>query len=283
MPKVKARREGNNRLGKGNERANVTLPGHTSLTFMLKLSNLLALLCMLVLSTTMTKSYTRPGVDAAARLAKITSPKIWEEISKQYKPMLLKKKGQELVDMDDWCERLAEKLQTAESPSISKTDLVSIIEWKFAKGKPRPYMKHIQSNTDKQVKDYSMLAFVKSQQGNVDGAFDELTNLNGLGIAGASAILSLHRPDLCAFMDDEVIEALYDGKRGYTKKIYNDMNVKCCEIAETVLGGGDWTPREVGKTLWTAARMSASGEEDLTIGDQEESTVKRETKRRRKS
>ncbi|KAL7552611.1 hypothetical protein ACHAWF_015858 [Thalassiosira exigua] len=76
-----------------------------------------------------------------------------------------------------------------------------------------------------------------------------------------------------AFMDDEVIECLYDGKRGYTLKIYAEVNDRCREIAAALNEagngkggeGGDassrWTPCRVGKALWTAATLSAVGDE----------------------
>lgn len=234
------------------------------------------------------KSYSRPGVAAAVRLASITDPKIWERVIKQYKPMLLKKKGKELVAMDDWCETLGTKLQSSMSPSISKKDLIQIIQWKFAKGKPRAYMKHIKANTDQQVKECSKLAFSEAKNDNIESAFGEITKLQGVGVAGASAILSLHRPDLFSFMDDEVIEALYSGKRGYTRAIYNDMNNICTEISGSL--GKEWTPRMVGKALWTSARLDACGCEDPTLeqtccdADSEpKSTTTRKAKRRRES
>jgi len=245
--------------------------------------------CSLFLRLSPMTSYSRPGVAAAARLATITDPSIWERVVKQYKPMLLEKKGEELLVMDDWCETLGTKLQSASSPCITKNDLIQIIQWKFAKGKPRPYMNKIKANTDTEVKECSILAFAASQGGDIDGALDEITKLKGVGVAGASAILSLHRPDLVAFMDDEVIEALYSGKRAYTKAIFDAMNERCTEIAES-LGKGGWTPRKVGVALWTAARVCASKGEDLKLDkegsddDSEvESSTARTTKRRRKS
>jgi hypothetical protein len=81
-------------------------------------------------------------------------------------------------------------------------------------------------------------------------------------------------------MDDEVIECLYDGKRGYTLKIYLEVNDRCREIASQLnmarkerkddsegssssssSSGGGWTPCKVGKALWTVAMMSANDDE----------------------
>jgi hypothetical protein len=226
-------------------------------------------------------SYSRPGVAAAVRLAAIKDPLVWERIAQQYKPMLVEQKGEDLVAMDNWCEKLSVKLQSVSS-SISKDELVKIIEWKFAKGRPRPYMKKIKANSDKEVKEWSRAAFLEAQNGDINSALNEITKLQGVGVAGASAILSLRRPDLVAFMDDEVIEALYSGKRAYTKAIFDIMNDKCTEISEFL--GEDWTPRLVGKALWTAAKVSACGAEDLTLVENEtEMSSKRNSKRRRKS
>lgn len=70
-------------------------------------------------------------------------------------------------------------------------------------------------------------------------------------------------------MDDEVIECLYDKKRGYTLKIYMEVNDRCLEIArllnECISGGEDkaqWTPACVAKALWTVATMSAQNDEE---------------------
>jgi hypothetical protein len=239
---------------------------------------LVVVFLVLILPTIM--SYSRPGVAAAVRLSSTMDKNVWRRVVKEYQPMLLKKKGEELVAMDAWCEKLSAELQK-ESSCISKSDLIKIIEWKFAKGRPRPYMKMIKANSDEKVKSCSKAAFSEAQEGNIDTFFDEITKLQGVGIAGASAILSLRRPDLVAFMDDEVIETLFTGKRAYTRAIFDIMNEKCTEIAEFL--GEEWTPRLVGKALWTAARISACGAEDPTLVDENktESTSIRKTKRRK--
>ena len=87
--------------------------------------------------------------------------------------------------------------------------------------------------------------------------------------AASSAILSFFRPDLFVFMDDEVIECLYDGKREYNLKVYGEINTKCKSIATQL--GDDWTPRRVGRALWSAAISSAySDQEDLTLMETDE-------------
>lgn len=206
--------------------------------------------------------YSRAGVEASVRLVSLkTDPVVWEQVAEQYKAMLVEKGGKDLVAMDDFCTTLSTKLQ--DEPFISKEDLIKIIQWKFAKGKPRQYMKYIQANMDEEVKEYSNKAFREANRGEMDAAINEMTKLKGVGVAGASAVLSLYRPDLFCFMDDEVIESLYDGKRAYTKAIYMKVNEECTKLADSL--GEGWTTRRIGMTLWTAARVSACGGQDITL------------------
>ena len=209
--------------------------------------------------------YTRPGVAAAARLAALKGPNrqsIWEQIEAKYDEAILEKGGDKLVKLDKFCEKLSKKIVSADEPSISREELLKVVDWKFAKGKPRyALLNRLKSNQN--VRKCSKEAFDESKEGNIREAIDALCALNGVGPATASAILSLHRGDIFAFMDDEVIEALYEGKRGYTFKIYDEMNSRCADLAEEL--GDEWSTRRVGKTLWTAARLCASGEKDLTV------------------
>lgn len=236
---------------------------------------------------TMTKitSYSRPGVETAVSLVALRdSPGVWEKVVEKYNVMLFKKGGKSLVEKDRFCERLGEKLRGAEVRSVSKEELVKVIEWKFAKGKPRPYMKHILANTNGHVQDWSNAAFLEADNNHVEEAIDALTNLKGMGPAGASAVLSLYRPDVFVFMDDEVIECLYSGKRGYTKAIYLEVNNECTKLANDL--GEAWTPRRVGMALWTAARRRAGGENEDSILDsviQADNGSKRNAKRIKRS
>lgn len=236
------------------------------------------------------KHYTRPGVEAAARLISLqpTSDHVdkWERASSYYAAMIKAKGGMKLVKLDKQRSDLT-KTWTKKSSSgmMTKEQLLNIIiEWKFAKGKPRNALKPmLKSNSDASVTTASKRAFETAngipKNDTSDGkyndqlksAINELCELKGVGPATASAILSLYRPDIFAFMDDELIECLYDGKRGYTLKIYLAVNEKCREIAKELNeaedksdedGSSEWTPCRVGKALWTLATMSATNDED---------------------
>jgi hypothetical protein len=183
---------------------------------------------------------------------------------------------------------------------MTKEELLNvIIPWKFLKGKPRNALKPLlQSNKDGDVIEASMLAFNFADSTvvaaaaadnnndknanntfnhNVEEAIQSLCKLSGVGPATASAVLSAYCPQSFAFMDDEVIECLYEAKRGYTLKIYMAVNGRCVDIAkqlnEASSGGSSssssseeenkkWTPADVAKALWTVATMSALKDED---------------------
>ena len=90
----------------------------------------------------MTK-YTRPGVEAAARLAKrIDDKQLWERIEAQYSTMILGKGGSKLSELDNFCESLGKKLRE-DQYTLSKADLLEVINWKFTKGKPRHALKKL--------------------------------------------------------------------------------------------------------------------------------------------
>lgn len=222
-------------------------------------------------------SYTRPGVEAAVRLSKLVDqPRVWTSIEAKYSNMLVvKKKGNdELLKLDETCEELGNKWRAMTSKEngrheckafITCEELYQVMKWKFAKGKSRPLWKYINSNSEEAVKKCSSLAFSKIMENekNINEAIKEMSNLKGVGPAGSSAILSLFKPDLFVFMDDEVIECLHTGKREYNMKVYNIINDKCNMIASKL--GDGWTPRRVGRALWSAATVSAySDERDLT-------------------
>lgn len=211
----------------------------------------------------------RAGVEASIRLSSIIDQTTWTDIESQYKDMLSKKKGgTELTELDTFCEELGKKLCSSkkENLSLSVEEFEKTIEWKFLKGKPRHALwKYIKSNSAKEVATCSQNAFHRAEQNDIKGAVNEFCKLKGIGPASASAYLSRFKPELFCFMDDEVIETLFNGKRGYTISIYLQINSRCQELADSLEGENAlWTPARVGRALWTAARISAEGLPDLT-------------------
>ena len=236
----------------------------------------------------------RPGVEAAARLLSLSPPSAhlesWDLAASYYKEMLAAKEcGTRLIAL----EKRREDLKLVEQMSLTKEQLVDVIvEWKFLIGKPRNALRPIlRSNSDAAVISASQRAFATLDgipktngiaaicdidncssyyNGEIIKAVNHLCELRGVGPATASAILCLHRPDIFVFMADEVIECLYEGKRGYTNKIYMQINDRCRDIASQLniarqkMGNGTtdpvivWTPCIVGEALWTVAILSAT-------------------------
>eukprot|EP00574_Skeletonema_japonicum_P008574 CAMPEP_0201726274 /NCGR_PEP_ID=MMETSP0593-20130828/9357_1 /ASSEMBLY_ACC=CAM_ASM_000672 /TAXON_ID=267983 /ORGANISM="Skeletonema japonicum, Strain CCMP2506" /LENGTH=311 /DNA_ID=CAMNT_0048217747 /DNA_START=38 /DNA_END=973 /DNA_ORIENTATION=- len=265
-------------------------------------------------SSTATKKshWSRPGVEAAARLVSLpisssssdhdeANLKSWNTALSYYESTIKAKGDTKLYNLDQQRQLLARQWRDSDngynsqdnndeqcSSSMTKDQLLNvIIPWKFGKGKPRNALKPLlQSNKEGDVIEASMLAFNFAESSianndNDDGdvhhyiqeAIKSLCQLSGVGPATASAVLSAYCPQSFAFMDDEVIECLYEAKRGYTLKIYMAVNDRCVDIAEQLneascsgsdgSGGNtsEWTPADVAKALWTVATMSARNDE----------------------
>ncbi len=192
-------------------------------------------------------------------------PSCWDAALSRYDDMLFVKGGSRLVDLNGRMEglptsarsRLRRGRDEGECAAVlTRGQLLDVIvEWKFLRGKPRHALwSLLRSNSNSIVESASRLAYDalangvpvateddiddrRASAGDGDGsaamsnAMGALCELRGVGPATASAVLSLHRPDLFVYMDDEVIECLYDGKRGYTRGIYAEVNDRCADIA----------------------------------------------------
>lgn len=237
----------------------------------------------------------RPGVDASFRLSKISDLSIWMAIDKQYGDMLLQKGGTKLLDLDKACEEISLKWQTKTQQQQQQDvyctceDLYTIMEWKFATGKPRPLWKHIKSNSEETLRKVSKDAFamIRHVQAHDDdddvdvvigNALEALSKLKGIGPASASAILSLYRPDLLVFMYDEILDCFL-GERKYTADAYKKINIICRDLVKDIggtTGSALINVRKLGQILWSAARISLCKDKvDLTLGSipcQEERT-----------
>ena len=252
-----------------------------------------------------TRSFTRPGVEGAVRLVELVDSdldharQVWRDVESKYPEMIAEKGGKKLKLLEEFCQDLGdglrEKLANPASDDfhISQEQLLKIVEWKFAKGKPRyALMKHLNANTETTIQDCSSRAFniVSDKEKDSDliikKSIDTLCELKGVGPATASAILCLLRPDLFSFMDDEVIESLYANKRGYTFAIYRQVNQRCTELANVLLDDY-WNPWRVGRALWTASKLYAANDEHfltlLTIDNDQDDQTSTNTKKTSKS
>jgi len=209
-------------------------------------------------------NHTREGVDSAISLSKCMDANEWEQIESKYKEMILSKGGTKLAELDAYCDALGEKLRSLpeEKLGLTEEELLQVVQWKFAKGKPRhALMKYLKSNGNAKIQLCTTKSFRCAAKGEIQAALTEMCSLSGVGPATASAVLCLYRPDLFSFMDDEVIECFHEAKREYTAKIYLKINNRCQELAQGL--GSNWTPYRIGRALWTAARLTAASSPNL--------------------
>ena len=228
-----------------------------------------------LIRTTMSKK--RPGVDAAIQLSKSSDPSLWMRVAEGDDGFI----DQTLQERAD---DLAGALRDGTKTCLTKSDLLDIvIPWKFAVGKSRnALLGLLRSNSNADVAKctsagISRVRDIKGEASDEDisKAVGELTELKGVGPAGASVILSMVRPDLFCYMYDEVIDCFLP-KRTYTLKVYMTCNEACIQIARNLKG--DWNPAKVARTLWIAARASANGKNIITDKDASTGQSKRETK-----
>ncbi|CAB9498942.1 Conserved hypothetical, protein [Seminavis robusta] len=216
----------------------------------------------------------RPGVPAAIRLASCQDVRLWERVEQQYESI----RSDKLLQAETNC-----PVSLDQTTHITKTQLLDIVQWKFAVGKPRPQnMGLLHSNADSMVQECSQRAIQlarKAEASQEEGQFTpdgletikaslkELTQLKGVGPVTATAVLCRVRPDMFAYMYDEVIDC-FEPKRDYTLPIYLRINAKCLELAHNNTLEGGWTAARVAKVLWIAAKVAATDNlPDLTVDE----------------
>ena len=275
----------------------------------------------------------RPGVQAAIALAQSTDATKWSKIDRRYSEMIRSTGAEKLEHLQKKLDDLAVRFKKAsanrrsnssaqpagangapDDAVLSREEFMSVIQWKFAKGKDRSafLMKHLNQNTDVAIQDAISNAFEiadtintntntstkhKSENNTtkqkIEKSIKAITILKGVGPATASAFLCLYRPDQFCFMDDEVIET-FCGKRVYTLKVYMEINNECRRIAGVLGEDYCWSVYRVGRALWTATKLSAFGcaydDEKSAVGEieqkaqeeEEESGGKNRSRKRRK-
>ena len=254
----------------------------------------------------------RPGVEAAKRLLQSSDESLWQRVESQseYVNVMVSNTPSSVPDLHFLRSKLTkpqkgkgQKNRSTTSSSddddsffLTKEELLKVVEWKFAVGKPRyALMKYLHSNSNAIVQQHTQRALsfaneipkVTEQNHNhsndddndnndndknlKEAAMNELTqHLKGVGPATASAILTLVRPDVFCYLYDEAIDCFLP-KRTYTHKVYETVNQKCTKIAKQLSSSSSssnthWTTARVAKTLWVAARICAVGEkEDYTL------------------
>ncbi|KAI9202176.1 uncharacterized protein BJ171DRAFT_187003 [Polychytrium aggregatum] len=162
-----------------------------------------------------------------------------------------KKSGPSLDDLHGQVHgSLAKRIRTEPSPSFSVDDLGLVMKWKLSMGKFRPRLfSLVTSNTDQLVQKatHDGLAAVTpvSTLDSVVRAIQALSVLSGVGVATASAILSIYDPSVPFMSDEALAEVGPAGKLAYTlpayKRLYETLKSKAAELNK-LEGKSLWTP-----------------------------------------
>lgn len=193
----------------------------------------------------------------------------FEELLKKYDFVLekiatKKKKNPELIKLDYFYNNILPK-SIDEKGYITLVELSSIMRYKLIRGKMRPLQKLVDSNDEKVVISTSVEAIKLFKENNWEGGLKILqNNLKGVGVATASYIGMLIRPDLCPIMSDEAIKyalklGMKDKISGYTMKIYkivqNTLFEKANFLNNNINNSNsnnkiNWNAEMVGKAIW---------------------------------
>ena len=106
-------------------------------------------------------------------------------------------------------------------------ELSKIMQYKLIRGKMRPLQKRIDNNDPNIVKSCTKKAIKLLDDGKwIDGLKVMIDELDGVGIATASYIAALVRPDLCPIMSDEIIQLFSNDKIVYSLAVYKKIQKK---------------------------------------------------------
>jgi hypothetical protein len=217
----------------------------------------------------------RPGYQAGSNLVALDDPRTWERVERHSEVVI--DSIPNLIDYESTLEEFSSSLQRQ---YFTKSELEKIIRWKHTVGKSRPAnRKLMENNSESEVQEHTGSAITKAQNIKFEECFNNdgslsmegkksiqdaiacMDKLKGIGPAGASAVLSLIRPDIFCYFYDEVIDC-FENKREYRVANYLRVNSRCLQIARKL--GGEWNTRRVAKTIWIASRFLALQGEDLS-------------------
>lgn len=165
------------------------------------------------------------------------------------------KKRPELVELDAFIHNeLPDLVKQRSPPHVLHSELAQVTKWKLTRGKFRPLQKMVEGNAASAVTSATTKSLQALNSGHWEDAFEALTQLRGVGVATASALLAVLAPHDCPFMADEVLEGTIDS-RDYTLRHYTLMRTALLKKAKELPEG--WTAERVGRAMWTCAILSS--------------------------
>ncbi|KAK0544234.1 hypothetical protein OC845_005712, partial [Tilletia horrida] len=125
--------------------------------------------------------------------------------------------SKDVVAQDLWYrttlrQKLKDRKQKEGTAYLDKSDLVTLMQWKLARGKWRPRLEqYMRDHSEKEIRSATEAAFkgLDEDKGQAQSAalpiesLKALTELKGIGPATASAILAAYAPSRVPFLSDE--------------------------------------------------------------------------------
>jgi len=202
--------------------------------------------------------------DSSLQFFQKASPSQWAYVLKYYKEVMkihahktrgFKKNGpEELLKLDSWFqETLPKNIHARKDIHVTRDELIQVTKWKLIRGKARSRLLDlVRLNTDLAVKQATQKAFKKLP--NISSAITALTNLKGVGLQTASAVLCAGYPEHCPYMADEAMLATPGVEASdYTHTEFVNFATQITSAADrlnTADPDGKWTPHSVELTLW---------------------------------
>lgn len=180
---------------------------------------------------------------------------IWKDALSSYASRILSLPKPSLPSLDDFYRTELPSLLHSRLPEpyLTKSELHSLMQWKLTRGKFRPRLLGFVASLDEElVKTASQKAFLSLP--DLSKAVSELTVLNGVGPATASAVLAAFEPAVAPFMSDEAMVAVLGNSKDYSLKQYLELASKLKEKAQELSSEDEiFTASDVERALWSSA------------------------------
>lgn len=152
---------------------------------------------------------------------------------------------------------MGKTIHSRKEPHVIHEELVQVTKWKLIRGKNRKNLLDlVRINTELAVSQATKKAFKKVSK-DLNSAISALTNLKGIGVQTASAVLCAGYPEYCPFMADEAMLATPGVEASdYTHAEFVNFATQiksCTDKLKELDPETKWTPHKVELTLWTHA------------------------------
>lgn len=181
----------------------------------------------------------------------------WRAALKRYDAVIAGQAVTKLADRDTWFRTELPAAIAARKPRhVTLPELVKLTEWKMSRGKWRARnLVLVKGNSPDAVKAATIAGL--SLVPHPTAPISKIAELEGVGPATASAVVSAAEPDLYPFFDELVAAQIPGlGPVAFTLGYYARYAEKIRERAASL--GGKWTPTTVERALWVESGGKAA-------------------------